>query len=106
MSLAGKTANQLHELLKRGETTATAIIESVYQQIEKVEPKVHAYITLTKESALQKAAEIDKEIKSGKPIQPLTGIPIAVKDVLCTKGVQTTCGSHILKGFIPPYTGT
>ncbi len=106
MSLAGKTANQLHELLKRGETTATAIIESVYQQIEKVEPKVHAYVTLTKESAFQKAVEIDNEIKSGKPIQPLTGIPIAVKDVLCTKGVQTTCGSHILKGFIPPYTGT
>ena len=106
MNLAGKKAHQLHEMLKRRETTATAITESVYQQIEKVDSKIHAYITLTKEMALRKADEIDNEIKNGRPIQPLTGIPIAVKDVLCTAGVQTTCGSHILQGFIPPYTGT
>ena len=106
MNLAGLTAHEIHDLLKKGETTSTAVTESVYQQIEKVESKVKAYTTITKDKAFQMAEQVDKNIKAGKEIKPLTGIPFAIKDVLCTEGIRTTCGSKILENFIPPYTGT
>lgn len=106
MNLAGLTVHQLHNMLKKGDTTSVAITESIYRHIEKTEPQVRAYITLTKELAFQQAEQIDKKINQGAEIKLLTGIPIALKDVLCTEGIRTTCGSKMLENFIPPYTAT
>ena len=77
----------------------------MYQRIDAVEPRVHAYITLTREAALEQADAADERIRQGR-IQPLTGIPLAIKDLLCTAGTATTCGSRILENFIPPYDAT
>ena len=67
---------------------------------------MRAYITLTKETALAQAKKVDEKIRLGENIQPLAGIPGAVKDNLCTKNIKTTCGSKILANFTPPYDAT
>jgi len=105
MELNQLTIHELQEKIKSGETTSTEIVQSVFQRIDAVEKDIHAYIRLTREAALEEAARADRDIKKGN-IKPLTGIPIAVKDLLCTKGVTTTCASHILHNFVPPYDAT
>src|SRR5574340_236465 len=105
MELYQLTIHELQEKIKAGQASASDIVTSVYRRIEEVEGAVHAYITLMKESAFAQAAEADKLIKKGE-IRPLTGIPIALKDILCTRGVRTTCGSRMLSGYIPPYDAT
>lgn len=99
------TIHELHELLKEKKVSSREITQAVYQRIDAVEPRVHAYITLTREAALKQAAAADEQIRQGL-IQPLTGIPLAIKDLLCTAGIPTTCGSKILQNFIPPYDAT
>jgi len=103
--LSQLTIHELQGLLRTGGATSSAIVESVFQRIDAVEGSVHAYITLMKEQALAEAAKADRYIKEGK-IGPLTGIPIALKDIVCTKGLLTTCGSRILHNFVPPYDAT
>jgi len=105
MELYQSTIHELHDKIKEGKTTATAITESVLQRIDAVEEKVHSYIRVMKDEALSAAADADKEIKKGD-IKALSGIPIALKDIVCTKGIATTCGSHILHNFVPPYDAT
>ena len=105
MELHQRTAGQLHKMLVGKEVTSREITESVLQRIAKVEDRIHAYITLTPDLALQQAALADLRIRRGEA-SPLTGIPIAVKDLICTQGVRTTCGSHILENFFPPYDAT
>ncbi len=105
MELYELTIHEARELLAAGEITSTELTESVLNRIDLVDPRIRAYITLTKEGALEQASEADKRLAAGEST-PLLGIPMAIKDVLCTEGVQTTCGSRILEGFIPPYTGT
>ncbi|MGA2959492.1 MAG: Asp-tRNA(Asn)/Glu-tRNA(Gln) amidotransferase subunit GatA [Thermodesulfobacteriota bacterium] len=105
MELYQRTAHQLHEMLLRKEVTSREITESVLKRIEEVEGRVHAYVTRTPELALEQAAAADARIQKGNA-GPLTGIPLAIKDVICTQGVRTTCGSHILDNFIPPYDAT
>jgi aspartyl-tRNA(Asn)/glutamyl-tRNA(Gln) amidotransferase subunit A len=105
MELHQLTIHELQEKLKEGKTTALKITESVFQRIDAVEERVHSYIRLMKEEALASAAKADKDFKSGN-IKSLTGIPIALKDIVCTKGITTTCGSHILHNFVPPYNAT
>lgn len=105
MKLNQLTIHELQKKLRVGETTSLEITEALFERIDVVEEQVNAYITLTKESALKEAEIADKEIKKGK-VGALTGIPIALKDLLCTKGVRTTCGSRILETFIPPYDST
>ena len=101
--------NQLtiHELRKNSsrEITSVDIVESVFNRIDQVEGKVHAYISLLREDALRGAAGADQKIQEGAGGE-LCGIPVALKDILCTKGVKTTCGSRILQNFIPPYDAT
>jgi aspartyl-tRNA(Asn)/glutamyl-tRNA(Gln) amidotransferase subunit A len=100
------TAHQLKDRLKKKEISSTEITESVYSRIEAVEEKLNSYIRLEKKSALKKAAEVDKYIGSGGEISDFTGIPLAVKDNICTKGVTTTCASKILENYIPVYNAT
>ena len=105
MELNQLTIHGLQEKIKNGSVTATQITESVFSRIDTVEERVHSFIRLMKDEALSAAAKADENIKKGD-IKPLTGIPIALKDIVCTKGITTTCGSHILHNFVPPYNAT
>ena len=100
------TAHELHQLLLNKKVSSVEITEAVFKQIEKNEDKVKAYVSLTKEKALKNAEEADKRIRSGENIPPLCGIPIAIKDNMCTKGTRTTCSSKILNNYLPPYDAT
>jgi len=101
------TIHELHELLKRREITAREITEAIFSRIGKVEGTIRAYLCLTEDLAFSQAEKADRRIrKGGDDIPFLTGIPIAIKDNICTEGVRTTCASHILDNFIPPYHAT
>jgi aspartyl-tRNA(Asn)/glutamyl-tRNA(Gln) amidotransferase subunit A len=106
MELYQRTIHELHEMLKKGETTSLAITESVLGRISSVEEKVKAFISVTADGARKQAQEADKRIKAGDHAAPLLGIPIAIKDNMCTQGVTTTCASKILGNFVPPYDAT
>jgi len=105
MELYQLTIHELQEKIRQGEVTSTAIVNSVFDRIDAVEERVHAYITLMRESALEEARKADEQIRAGE-VKALTGIPVALKDIYCTRGVRTTCGSRILDNFIPPYDAT
>ena len=105
MELYQMTISKLHGLLKRGEVSSRDITESVLSRIDSVEDKVNAFITHTPDLALDMADAADKRIASGE-FGPLCGIPLAVKDLLCTEGIRTTCASKILENYIPPYSAT
>ena len=92
--------------IKTGELTSEAVVQSYIDEILKTEPKVNAFLTLTCDEALAKAKEIDAKIKAGETLGALAGIPIAIKDNICTEGVNTTCASKMLEDFIPPYDAT
>jgi aspartyl-tRNA(Asn)/glutamyl-tRNA(Gln) amidotransferase subunit A len=105
MELYGLTVHELQDKLRAGEVTAADVLASVYRRIAAVEDKVHAYITLMKETAAAQAAAADEALRRGE-VRELTGIPIALKDICCTRGMTTTCGSRILGNFVPPYDAT
>jgi aspartyl-tRNA(Asn)/glutamyl-tRNA(Gln) amidotransferase subunit A len=105
MELNQLTIHELQEKIKSGETSAVQIAEAVFSRIDAVEERVHSFIRLMKEEAMIAAEKADDDIKKGN-IKALTGIPIALKDIVCTKGITTTCGSHILCNFVPPYDAT
>lgn len=93
-------------MLRKGEVSAREITESVFERIDSREETINAFITTTRETAFKQADEADKKFHQGGDIPLLTGIPIAIKDILCTKSIKTTCGSKILKDFIPTYNAT
>jgi aspartyl-tRNA(Asn)/glutamyl-tRNA(Gln) amidotransferase subunit A len=97
---------KLHQQLVSKERSATEITQDYLDQIESLEPKLHSYLTVTSEQALAKAKQVDEQIAAGDDIGLLTGIPIAIKDNMCTRGVRTTCASKILENFVPPYEST
>lgn len=92
--------------LQNKEFTCLELIESVYGRIRKHDGNIHAFLTFTEEAALEQAKEVDRKIKRNEPLAPLAGIPLAVKDVICTKGIRTTAASRILEEYIPPYDAT
>ena len=99
----------IHELTsayRRGETTPTAATEAYLARIAKLDGELGAYLTVTREHALRAAADADARYRAGTPLGPLDGAPLAYKDVLCTRGVTTTCGSRMLERFVPPYDAT
>lgn len=104
MKLYELTAHEIRDMLRKKEISAVEILEAVYDRIDSVEVKVDSYITLTREKAFKDAQKIDKAIKEGEELPDLAGIPMAIKDNICTEGVETTCASRILKGFNPPYS--
>ena len=97
---------EIHEQLTGKHRSATEITQEVLKQIEAVEDKVHSFLSVTAGQALEQAQRIDRKIAAGEEIGLLAGIPIAIKDVICTKGIPTTCGSKILQQFVPPYNAT
>jgi len=104
--LHDRTAVELVDLIRTRQVSAIEIAESTLARMDAVEPRIHAYITQTPDRAVEQAAAIDKRIARGESLGPLAGVPLALKDVLCTRGIRTTCGSRILPEFIPPYTAT
>jgi len=105
MELYALTLHEAASLLEQGEVSSVALTESVLGRIEAVEPKVQAYLALDQEGALRQAEQADLNRKNGQ-VGPLCGIPLAIKDVLCTTSMPTTCGSRILEHFVAPYNAT
>ncbi len=105
MDLYEMSAMELGSLLRKGEVSSEEITGSLIDRI-KGEDRVNAYITLTAEQALGQARRADRELKNDGPRGPLHGIPVAVKDNICTKGIRTTCASRMLENYIPPYDAT
>jgi len=106
MALYKLTLHELQEKFTNGEVTAREIVQAYSLRISQVEPKVKAYITFTKESALAQADALDQKLKGWRRTMPLMGMPLAVKDNICTEDVLTTCASRILGNFVPPYDAT
>jgi aspartyl-tRNA(Asn)/glutamyl-tRNA(Gln) amidotransferase subunit A len=105
VNLCDLTISEAHRLLKNKEITSRVLTQAVLDRIAAVEGRIDAYLTVTADEALAQAAGADRMIAAGR-CGPLNGIPIAIKDVICTRGVRTTCGSKILGGFVPPYDAT
>lgn len=103
MELFELTAHELSAKLKNKEVSSVEITKSVIDRIEKVEDKIESYITLTTDKALETAKAVDEKIAKGEEIAPLEGIPMAIKDNICTDGINTTCASKMLENFVPPY---
>ncbi|SDF95330.1 aspartyl/glutamyl-tRNA(Asn/Gln) amidotransferase subunit A [Selenomonas sp. WCT3] len=106
MRLYEKPAHVLHDMLVNKEITAVALTEDVLKRIDEVEGDVKAYLTITRDEALAQAKAVDEKIAKGETISFLEGIPGAIKDNICTKGIKTTCASKILENFVPPYDAT
>ena len=94
------------EAIGAGTTTARSVTEAALSRIEALNPRLNAFLTVTADTALAQADETDARVRSGEPLRPLDGIPVAIKDNLVLEGVRTTCGSRILEHYRPPYTAT
>jgi aspartyl-tRNA(Asn)/glutamyl-tRNA(Gln) amidotransferase subunit A len=106
MDLATLTIDAARSAVQERKITAVSLAEAHYAKIESDDPKIGAFLTLSKERALEKAAAMDTLAEKGKKLPPLGGVPVAIKDVMVTQGVRTTAGSKILGNYIPPYTCT
>ena len=100
------TIHEAHRLLKSKQLTSVELTESYLDRIALVDPKVKAFLTVTSDLALEQAKQADERLLQLKDGSPLCGVPILIKDVICTKGVKTTCGSKILENFVPIYDAT
>ena len=100
------TVGQIQELLQSRKTSAVEIAEAHLARIDARDHEVRAYLSLSPERALAQAKRVDEKIAAGEALSPLAGVPIAVKDVILTRGVRTTCASRILRDFVAPYDAT
>lgn len=97
---------ELHEQLVRKERSAVEIAQDTLTRISALEPQLKSFLQVTPDLAIEQARAVDARIAAGEAIGPLAGIPLGVKDNLCTRGIRTTCASRILEGFVPPYEST
>jgi aspartyl-tRNA(Asn)/glutamyl-tRNA(Gln) amidotransferase subunit A len=104
--LAGLTIDALAARFRGGEATPSDAARDYLARIEALDPGIRAFMTVTRDVALAQAAEADARFKIGAPRGPLDGVPIALKDLFCTRGIRTACGSKILERFVPPYDAT
>lgn len=104
VELLDLTAVELGKKIKAGEVTAPEALEAVLKRMDQTEETIHAYVTVDKEGARKRAALVQEKIESGELTGPLAGVPVAIKDNLCTKDLLTTCSSRILENFVPTYT--
>lgn len=104
MSLMSLTAVELGKKIKAGEVTVTEAVTAALDAIEKKEKEINSFVTVDREGALKRAAEVQRQIDEGKLTGPLAGVPVAVKDNMCTKNLLTTCSSNILYNFVPTYS--
>ncbi|MBQ6787345.1 MAG: Asp-tRNA(Asn)/Glu-tRNA(Gln) amidotransferase subunit GatA [Lachnospiraceae bacterium] len=104
MDILSYTAVGLAKAIREGKTTATEAMQAVLDKIEEVEESIHAYVTIDKEKAIKKAEEVQKKIESGELTGALAGVPIAIKDNLCTEDMLTTCSSKMLENFVPTFS--
>ena len=98
--------HELKRMILARQITSRQLTQAVLDQINDREPAINAYISTCPEAALERAKQVDARIDAGQPVGALAGLPVAVKDNICTKGTRTTCASHILENFVPPYNAT
>ncbi len=106
MDLIKMKAHELITSLEAKDISSEEVTKAYINRVSKVDEQVGAYITFAKEEALEKAKEVDNKRAKGEKLGKLAGIPIAIKDNICTHGMKTTCGSKMLENFIPPYDAT
>ena len=104
MSILDMTALELGKRIQSGDITAVQAAEASLARIKAVEPSIHAYVTVNEEKTMEQAGKVQAEIEAGRLSGPLAGVPVAIKDNMCTEGMRTTCSSRILGNFIPTYT--
>lgn len=106
MSVINKSLDDLHTMLANKEISSFELTREYLDYIKKSDKSLRSFLTVTEETALAKATEVDKKIAENIPLGPLEGIPFALKDNMCTEGIRTTCASRILEEFVPPYNAT
>lgn len=106
MNLYEMSAAKLSKMIKLKETSALELTNTIFSRINSVESKIQSYVTLCEEDAVKTAKLVDEKISKGEQISSLAGIPIGIKDNICTKNILTTCSSKMLHNFIPPYDAT
>lgn len=104
--MSADSAASIVRAVSSGERSAQSVLAATLERISQKEPELHCFNLLTDELAAQQAAAVDAKVSAGEPVGPLAGVPVALKDNLCTRGVETTCSSKILEGWLPPYTAT
>lgn len=97
---------ELHQQLIRKERSAVEITEESLERVQALEPKLHSFLCITADRAIEQAKQVDAQIAAGETIGMLAGVPFGIKDNMCTKGIPTTCASKILQNFVPPYEST
>ena len=106
MNITELTVHELKEKLEKKELTRAEITKAYVDRINEKEKDVEAFVTLLTDEAVNKAEEIDKKVEEGENLSSLAGIPIGIKDNICTKGIKTTCSSKMLENFVAPYNAT
>ena len=96
----------LRDRVATGESSAVEICRAYFERARETEPRVRAFLALHETEAMARAAAIDRARLAGEPLGPLAGVPVAIKDVICTRGAATSCGSRLLETFVPPFDAT